>query len=113
MNAAYCVFRLIRQRTILHFTEAAGGNLILVSMMAALWSGSNFVYGAGAHRMGPLGLVLGWPVFMAAIVLTANAWGAWTGEWHGVGPLAVTWAVAGTLLLIVGVLVVASAGRIS
>ena len=49
--------------------------------MAVLWSGSNFVYGAGARRLGSLGLVLGWPMFMAAIVLTANAWGLLTGEW--------------------------------
>jgi len=75
-----------------------------------LWSGSNFVYSAGARGMGPLGLVLGWPVFMAAIVLTANTWGLLTGEWRGAGWRAVAWAAAGSLLLVAGISVIASAG---
>jgi L-rhamnose-H+ transport protein len=109
VNAAYCVFCLIRRHTVLRFTDTAGINLGLVLAMAVLWSGSNFVYGAGARRMGSLGLVLGWPVFMAAIVLTANAWGTLTGEWRGVSRRAVTWTVVGNLLLVAGISVVALA----
>jgi len=60
--------------------------------------------------MGPLGLVLGWPVFMAAIVLTANAWGFLTGEWRNAGRRAVTWATRGNLLLVIGICVIASPG---
>ena len=78
--------------------------------MAVLWSGSNFVYGAGARGLGSLGLVLGWPIFMAAIVLTANAWGLFTGEWRGSGRASAAWAVAGNFLLIVGICAIASAG---
>lgn len=111
MNAAYCVFRLTREHTLLRFADATGANLGLVLVMAVLWSGSNFVYGAGARRMGPLGLVLGWPAFMAAIVLTANAWGYLTGEWRGAGRRVVKWVVAGILLLIAGIFVVGLAAR--
>jgi hypothetical protein len=110
VNAAYCVFRMIRRHTVLRFTNAAGINLGLVLAMAVLWSGSNFVYSTGARRLGSLGLVLGWPVFMAAIVLTANTWGVLTGEWRGVGRRALTWAITGILLLIAGISVIASAG---
>ena len=92
------------------FGEATAANVCLVVAMAVLWSGSNFVYGAGARGMGPLGLVLGWPIFMAAIVLTANAWGLVTGEWHGAGSRAVAWAVAGIILLLAGISTAASAG---
>jgi len=47
---------------------------------------------------------------MAAIVLTANAWGLLTGEWRGAGWRAAAWAAAGSLLLVAGISVIASAG---
>lgn len=111
VNAAYCGFRLIRRNSMERFRSSAITNFGLVLMMAVLWSGSNFAYGAGARNMGPLGLVLGWPVFMAAIVLTANVWGFMTGEWRGAGRRAAAWAAAGNLILVAGIWVIASAGR--
>jgi len=110
INAIYCASLLVRRRNAARFREAAVANVGLVVAMAVLWSGSNFVYSAGARGMGPLGLILGWPVFMAAIVLTANIWGLLTGEWRSAGRRAVTWAAGGCLLLIVGIWVVASTG---
>ena len=109
VNAAYCAFLLVRRGSAARFRDATAANLGLVLAMATLWSGSNFVYSAGARGMGPLGLVLGWPVFMAAIVLTANTWGLLTGEWRA-GWRAAAWAAAGSLLLVAGISVIASAG---
>lgn len=110
VNAIYCTSLLVRRRNAARYKEAVGANVGLVVAMAVLWSGSNFVYSAGARGMGPLGLILGWPVFMAAIVLTANTWGLLTGEWRSAGRLAVTWAAGGCLLLIVGIWVITLAG---
>ena len=110
VNAVYCVFLLIRRGSAGRFGVATVANIGLVLVMAVLWSGSNFVYGAAARGMGSLGLVLGWPVFMAAIMLMANIWGFLTGEWRSAGRRATTWAVAGCLLLIVGISVIAAAG---
>ncbi|HXZ31580.1 MAG TPA: L-rhamnose/proton symporter RhaT [Terriglobales bacterium] len=110
VNAAYCSFLVIRHRSAVHFRDEAAANIGLVLAMAVLWSGSNFAYGAGARGMGALGLVLGWPIFMAAIVLTANAWGLLTGEWRGAGRRSVAWAGVGNVLLIVGIWLIASAG---
>ena len=111
VNAVYCSFLLIRRGNAARFREAAGANIGLVVAMAVLWSGSNFIYGAGAHRMGPLGLVIGWPIFMAAIVMTANVWGLLTGEWRSAGRRALTWAAGGCLLLVMGIWIIASAGN--
>jgi len=111
VNAAYCVFLLVRRGNGARFRDAATANLGLVLAMAVLWSGSNFVYGAGARGMGPLGLILGWPVFMATIVLTANAWGFLTGEWRDAGRKTAAWALTGVLLLVGGIWMIASAGR--
>ena len=66
--------------------------------------------GAGGHfPVGPLGLALGWPVMMGCVVLTANAWGAATGEWKGAGPAARRWMVAGTAALVAGVCLIGAA----
>jgi L-rhamnose-H+ transport protein len=113
VNAVYCAFLLVRRGNAACFGEATWANLGLVVAMAVLWSGSNFVYGAGARGMGQLGLVIGWPIFMAMIVLTANAWGFLTGEWRSAGRQAITWAAVGWLLLVVGIWIIALAGNMS
>ena len=113
VNAAYCGYRVFRRQGMARFRISTMANLRLVLLMAVLWSGSNFFYGAGARGMGPLGLVLGWPIFMAAIVLTANVWGLSSGEWRGSGGSTAAWAVVGNILLIAGIWVIASAGRAS
>jgi len=110
VNALYCGFLIIRRNAIAQFLDCATVNVGLVITMALLWSGSDFVYSTGAHGMGPLGLVLGWPIFMAAIVLTANVWGLLTGEWRNAGRRAVTWAAGGCSLLILGIWTIALAG---
>jgi L-rhamnose-H+ transport protein len=110
VNAVYCVFLLVRRGNAARFGEFTRANIGLVVLMAVLWSGSNFVYSAGARGMGSLGLVLGWPIFMAVIVLSANAWGVLTGEWRSAGRQAVSWAVVSCLLLVVGIWVIALAG---
>ena len=79
--------------------------------MAILWSGSNFLYGAGARSLGLLGLVVGWPIFMAVIVLSTNIWGVLKGEWLHAERRSVLWAASGCLLLIIGVCFVAWSGN--
>jgi L-rhamnose-H+ transport protein len=111
VNVAYCVFLFIRRRNIGCFRESVAGNGLWVLVMAVLWSGSNFVYGFGARGLGPQGLVVGWPIFMALIVLSANAWGVLNGEWRSGGARSAFWAATGCSLLIGGIWIVAWSGR--
>jgi L-rhamnose-H+ transport protein len=111
VNAVYCIMLIVRRQNRACFSEAAGANLALAVVMALLWSGANFVYGIGAHRMGSLGLVVGWPIYMAMIVLAANAWGFLTGEWRNSSRQSRIWACMGCLLLIGGIWVIASSGN--
>lgn len=113
VNILYCVFLIRRHRNITQFRQSTAANVAWVVLMAILWSGSNFVYGIGARGLGSLGLVVGWPIFMAVIVLSANAWGVLTGEWRSAGTRSVVWAATGCLLLIVGVWIVAWTGNSS
>jgi L-rhamnose-H+ transport protein len=49
--------------------------------MAALWFGSIEVYGRFSSSLGPLGPVLGWPIFLSCSIVSANVWGYLLGEW--------------------------------
>lgn len=108
VNVTYCAWLGIRRNNFSRFSTSALRNTALAAAMAALWSGSNFVYGAGASQMGALGLVFSWPIFMAAIVLVANALGLLTGEWRRSGLHSIAWAVGGCLLLVTGIWIIAS-----
>jgi L-rhamnose-H+ transport protein len=110
VNAAFCAYLVLRNGTIALFAKRLGLNAGLAATMAVLWSGSNYVYAAGARAMGSLGLILGWPIFMAAIVLTANGWGSLTGEWRGAARTALRWAATGCALLILGIWIIAWSG---
>ena len=111
VNVLYCSFLLIRNGNVMQFRQSPAVNAAWVVLMAILWSGSNFVYGVGARGLGPLGLVVGWPIFMAVIVLSANAWGLLKGEWRRAGTRSAVWAATGCLLLVVGIWIIAWAGN--
>jgi L-rhamnose-H+ transport protein len=111
VNVLYCLSLMIRNKNISQLRQSTVLNIAWVILMAILWSGSNFLYGAGARSLGPLGLAVGWPIFMAVIVLSANVWGVLKGEWHSADRGSVLWAASGCLLLIIGVWFVAWAGN--
>src|SRR5438067_2931156 len=67
----------------LYFAPKTGVYWLFGLVMGALWFSSLVVYGAAATRMADLGPVLGWPLFMSAIILTSNVWGLAVGEWKG------------------------------
>jgi L-rhamnose-H+ transport protein len=78
-------------------------------LMGLLWMGGLIMYGYASQMLGPLGLVLGWPIMMGCTVLTANAWGGVTGEWKGAPRVALWWVTIGVLLLIAGIIVISAA----
>jgi L-rhamnose-H+ transport protein len=71
-------------------------------LMGALWFSSIIGYGAAASRMADLGPVLGWPLFMSAIILTSNVWGLALGEWKGATRSSLVTMFAGLVFLIIG-----------
>jgi hypothetical protein len=86
-------------------------NAGLSALMGLLWMGSNVVYGYGSRHLGPLGLSVGWPIMMGAVILTANAWSVATGEWRGAPAAAARPMAIGAVLLMVGIAVLGSAAR--
>jgi L-rhamnose-H+ transport protein len=109
-NAAYCIYLLIRKRTWANFRSSkTPAYLSLAMLMAILWFFSTALYGVATTRLGELGAVVGWPVFMSLIVVTAGILGMITGEWKHSGRLPLALQAIGMLLLVAAVVTLSRA----
>jgi len=110
-NLLYCIYLMRKNRTGAKFgVSGTGFYWVLAALMAFFWFGSTVMYGVATVKLGELGTVLGWPLFMSLIVITASVWGVVTGEWKNTGkqPLLVMMGGVAVLVLAVCVLSVAS-----
>ena len=104
VNILFCLWLLRRNRSGNRFFQ--GGGLrpwLLAVSMGVLWMGGIAAYGMGAALMGQLGPVLGWPLFMSTVIITANIWGTITGEWKGAGANAVRWMIISLVVLLLAI----------
>ncbi|MFQ5684678.1 MAG: L-rhamnose/proton symporter RhaT, partial [Candidatus Binatia bacterium] len=107
VNAGYCSYLLLRNKTWGGFSERGTAPYwVLGIVMGALWMFGISVYGMGAANVGELGTVIGWPLFMATIIIMANVWGGVTGEWRGAGPRARRMIVSGVAVLILAIFII-------
>jgi L-rhamnose-H+ transport protein len=97
----------------LYFAPKTGVYWLFGLVMGALWFSSLVVYGAAATRMADLGPVLGWPLFMSAIILTSNVWGLAVGEWKGATRGSLMTMFAGLGGLIFGFCILAWSSRLA
>ncbi|HEV2489710.1 MAG TPA: L-rhamnose/proton symporter RhaT [Candidatus Acidoferrales bacterium] len=99
----YCIY-LWRKNRSLRFFGAAGTGIYWFYgiVMAALWMGSSAIYGVAAARIGDMGPVLGWPLFMSVIIITSSVWGYLTGEWQGAGRKSANSMITAIVFLILG-----------
>ncbi|MGH9518599.1 MAG: L-rhamnose/proton symporter RhaT, partial [Terriglobales bacterium] len=102
----YCGYLVRKNHTGARFAQAGTGMYwALAAVMALFWFGSTLLYGIGAGMLGSLGTVLGWPVFMSLIVITASLLGLATGEWKGSGRQPVRIMYAGIAVLVAAIVV--------
>ena len=109
-NAAYCVWLLKRNRSGFKY-RVGRSHWALAAIMAIFWFGSTLLYGLAAGQLGAWGPVLGWPLFMSLIVITATMLGMLTGEWKESGgfPIRIQWT--GVTVLVLAIFILASATR--
>ncbi len=104
----YCFYKLCRNRTWGHFASAGiGRTLGLALLMACLHDGAILFWGLGVPKLGRLGVSVGYASFMSFAIIVGNANGFLTGEWKGAGRQSVNWIIAGIIVLIVGVCILA------
>jgi L-rhamnose-H+ transport protein len=109
-NLGFCLYLLKKNRSFSGFTKPHGLRLYSLSMlMALLWGGSIFVYGAAAPRLGTLGTAIGWPLSLATGLVLANAIGLVLGEWKQAPRSAQNWMYSGIAILLVAIVVLSRA----
>src|SRR6202162_817892 len=106
-NAAYCLYLMVARKTLgQYWNRETPRNLGLSALMAVMWIGSFYLYGAGAAS-GRWGVVVGWPLFISLSIIVGNVWGVSRGESQGAPVLARRLLNQGLMVLILAVIVVA------
>ncbi len=109
---AYCFVLFRKNRSWRLFAlPGTAFHWLLGALMGILWMGSVALYGVASTRMAALGTILGWPLFMSVIIVTADLWGIMTGEWKGVGRAPLRILCCGIVLLTLGFCTVALGAR--
>ena len=110
-NILYCLWLMRKNGTGSRLGDGGASHWGLAFIMAIFWFGSTLLYGVSTVMLGNWGAILGWPLFMSLIVITASLLGMFTGEWKhcGSSPLRIQWT--GVALLVVAVFILASTSR--
>src|SRR5439155_12301925 len=105
-NAIYCIYLLRTNRTAHLFwhTPRLTRNFFLAFVMGFLWMSGMAVYGSSTVFLGKLGPSVGWPIFMACLIISSNVWGLVAGEWR-VGGQPAAPMLAGVAVLVGSVFV--------
>jgi L-rhamnose-H+ transport protein len=96
----YCAYLLTKNKTwSVYLRRGTLSHWFIAMLMSAFFMGGLSLYGLGVGRLGEMGAILGFPIFMCTIVFTGNTAGLITGEWRGSPRVAYAYGLAGLLLL--------------
>lgn len=109
-NVVYCAWLMKRNHTA-NLYRVGRSHWVLAAIMAIFWFGSTFLYGLAVGQLGTWGAILGWPFFMALIVITATTLGVLTGEWKNCGPLPMRTQWAGVAVLVFAIFLLTESSR--
>lgn len=112
-NAVYCLWQNARNRTFSDYRNRSvwGNNLLFCALAGVLWYSQFFGLEIGKsflleHEML---LAFSWSILMALNVTFSNVWGILLKEWKGCGQRTVTVLVAGLVVLVGSIVLVAVA----
>jgi L-rhamnose-H+ transport protein len=109
-NLLYCAWLMIRNRSSRRY-RTGHSHWVLAALMAVLWCGGTLLYGRAAGQLGTWGPILGWPLFMSLIVITATMLGMFTGEWKDCGSLPIRVQWTGVTVLVLAIFILAASTR--
>jgi L-rhamnose-H+ transport protein len=111
-NLIYCWYLIQKNKTAGRYSEAGTAPYWFYAfLMAIFWFGSTSLYGIATGKLGSWGTILGWPLFMSLIVITASLLGVITGEWKGAGKQPLRIQMGGVAVLVLAVFVLGAASR--
>lgn len=113
VNIGYCLYLMLKHKNLNeYFASGFARNLALIALMALMWIASFYLYGMGANKLGQLGVVVGWPLFISLSIGVGNLWGLWRGEWKGAPAAAGSLLNKGLLVLLLAVVTIAVSSSI-
>ena len=100
-NCLYAAWLLFKNKTWSSYKGTSSYWLIIL-LMGVMYTGSTVMWGASSSSalLGTLGPSVGWALFICGIVVSSNIGGFATGEWKGAGSKALTWMIAGVLIMV-------------
>jgi L-rhamnose-H+ transport protein len=84
---------------------------LIGASMGFLWFGSIILYSISTVKLGDLGTSIGWPLFLASIVVASTVFGALTGEWARTGTRPIRTMILGVGFLVLAIAILSYAGR--
>ena len=84
---------------------------LIGASMGFLWYGSIILYSISTVKLGDLGTSIGWPLFLAAIVVASTVFGILTGEWKRTGTRPIRTMILGVSFLVAAIAILSYAGR--
>jgi L-rhamnose-H+ transport protein len=84
---------------------------LLGALMGFLWYGSIVLYSISTVKLGTLGTSIGWPLFLAAIVVASTIFGILTGEWAQTGTRPIRTMILGVGFLVLAIAILSYAGQ--
>lgn len=108
----YCYYLMKKNRN-LHNLAASGTwyYWLLAASMGLLWYGSVVLYSISTLKLGDLGTVIGWPLFLSAIVIASTILGIALGEWSHAGKRPLQIMMLGVFCLVFAIAVLSQASR--
>ncbi|MGC2171444.1 MAG: L-rhamnose/proton symporter RhaT [Candidatus Sulfotelmatobacter sp.] len=84
---------------------------LAAASMGILWYGSIVLYSIATIKLGDLGTAIGWPLFLAAIVVASTVFGVLIGEWAHTGTRPIRKMIQGVTFLVMAIAILSYAGK--
>jgi L-rhamnose-H+ transport protein len=112
-GAIYCYY-LMRKRDNVQLLRLPGTRHYwpIAASMGLLWFGSIILYSVSTVKLGSLGPAIGWPLFLAAIVISSSVLGVVTGEWANTGTRPLRTMAYGVICLVLAIAILSYAGSL-
>ena len=111
-GAIYCYILMHKRGNVSHLRLPGTWYYWLVgASMGFLWYGSIILYSISTVKLGDLGTSIGWPLFLASIVVASTVFGTLTGEWARTGTRPIRTMILGVGFLVLAIAILSQAGR--